>query len=167
MEIITYMDNRKTSYRPHARLVRKPENARKNQRFGLPARAVNIGRRNREKIMAAVHERRHAQLERILEGARLLWWYVTHRSSKVLLLLAMVAMGFCLSAGMRELGRQVASIARPVDLPYLPTEELEAQFIKEAAAAGCTGHGGIGEDGGDADGSAASHGGQGAGHRDH
>lgn len=125
MEIITYMDNRKTSYRPHARLVRKPENARKNQRFGLPARAVNIGRRNREKIMAAVHERRHAQMEQILEGARLLWWYVTHRSSKVLLLLAMVAMGFCLSAGMRELGRQVASIARPVDLPYLPTEELE------------------------------------------
>lgn len=125
MEIITYMDNRKTSYRPQARLVRKPENTRKNQRFGLTPRAVNMSRRNREKVMAAVHERSHEQMERVLEGAKLLWWYVTHRSFKVLLLLAMVAMGFCLSAGMREIGRQLASIARPVELPYLPTEELK------------------------------------------
>lgn len=129
MEIITYMDNRKTSFRPQAKLVRKQENTRRKQahrKFSFPTKELNrYHSRPSSGLAAAVHERNQAFIEKTREGSQTILWYLTHRFFRILLLVMMVVTGFALSSGMRSLYQYLSSLVHPVTLPYLPAEELE------------------------------------------
>jgi len=129
MEIITYMDNRKTSFRPQAKLVRKQENARRKQaprKFSFPTKELNLYRSQPAGgFAAAIHERNQEFIARTRENSRTILWYVTHRFFRILLLVMMVVTGVVLSAGMLSLYQYLSSLSRPVVLPFLPAEELE------------------------------------------
>lgn len=129
MEIITYMDNRKTSFRPQAKLARKQENTRRKQthrKFSFPTKELNgYHSRSTSGLASAVHERNQAFIEKTRENSQTILWYVTHRFFRILLLVMMVVTGFALSAGMRSLYQYLTSLSHPVVLPFLPAEELE------------------------------------------
>lgn len=128
MEIITYMDNRKVNFSAQTKIARKLEGSRKRQnhkRFGFPSKAINAYRYGASPSSLALQEGSVAFVEKSHDVSKAILWYLTHRLFRILLLVLMAAMGVGLTLGLRNLSGYLASIARPVDLPFLPAQELE------------------------------------------
>lgn len=128
MEIITYMDNRKVNFSAQTKIARKLEGSRKRQnhkRFGFPSKAINAYRYGASPSSLALQESSAAFVEKSHDVSKAILWYLTHRLFRILLLVLMAAMGVGLTLGLRNLSGYLASIARPVDLPFLPAQELE------------------------------------------
>ena len=128
MEIITYMDNRKVSFGSQTKFARKLDHPRKKQNhksFSFPSKAINAYRYGNSPSFIALQEGSSALVEKSHDIFQSLLWYLTHRLFRILLLVLMAAMGVGLTLGLRNLSSHLASKARPVDLPFLPAEELE------------------------------------------
>ena len=128
MEIITYMDNRKVNFGSQTKFARKLEGARKRQnhkRFGFPSKAINAYRYGASASSIALQESSAAFVEKSYDISKNILWYLTHRLFRILLLVVMAALGVGLTLGTRNLFDYLTSIARPVDLPFLPAQELE------------------------------------------
>ena len=128
MEIITYMDNRKVNFGSQTKFARKLEGSRKRQnhkRFGFPSKAINAYRYGASASSIALQEGSAAFVEKSYDISKNILWYLTHRLFRILLLVVMAALGVGLTLGTRNLFGYLTSIARPVDLPFLPAQELE------------------------------------------
>lgn len=128
MEIITYMDNRKVNFGSQTKFARKLEGSRKRQnhkRFGFPSKAINAYRYGASASSIALQEGSAAFVEKSCDISKNILWYLTHRLFRILLLVVMAALGVGLTLGTRNLFDYLTSIARPVDLPFLPAQELE------------------------------------------
>lgn len=122
MEIITYMDNRKTRYQPQAKLARKSS----NKKFSFPSKDIQSHSHARVKSFQTPFQIQENEfIERTINTSKTLLWYVTHRFSRILLLLVMIVMGLGLSLGIKNIGKYLTSLARPIELPFLPPQELE------------------------------------------
>lgn len=124
MEIITYMDNRKVNFSTQTKIVRHGKR-QNHKRFAFPSKAINAYRYGATASSIAFQEGRDAVIEKGYDISKNIQWYLTHRLFRILLLVLMAAMGASLTVGLRNFYGQITSIAKPIDLPFLPAQELE------------------------------------------
>lgn len=124
MEIITYMDNHKVNFSTQTKIVRQGKR-QNHKRFAFPSKAINAYRYGASPSSIALQEGRDAVIEKGYGISKNILWYLTHRLFRILLLMLMVAMGASLTIGLRNFYGQLTSIAKTIDLPFLPARELE------------------------------------------
>ncbi|MBO5137116.1 MAG: M23 family metallopeptidase [Spirochaetaceae bacterium] len=118
MEIISYLDNRQTSYSPKFKPVKIKRNFQQTQDYSVYA-PVSF---NGKKGIAIPIETALNQWKNLLETAI---WYITKRFWLILSLGIMIVAGVALAIGIVSLGNYIQSFPKPVELAFLTTREAE------------------------------------------